>query len=104
MFVLLASASLLAKEKQPVGDVLERDIFLGTRTYCLETRALSAAEASDVRRFLDSENRPKKLLSKISWQLVPDCTQADAIVKVGFSQQVAIEQATQGLGGWQAHR
>jgi len=99
MFLLLASVPLLAKEKKPIGDVLERDIFLGTRTYCVDTRGLSSGEASDVRRFLDVESRPKKLLSKIPWQPVPDCREVDAIVKVEFSQQVEIQQATQGLGG-----
>ena len=96
--LLCFALPLVAKEKKPIGDILERDLFLKARTFCVDTGKLSAAEGLDVRKFLDVESRPKKLLSKISWQFVPDCREVDAIVKVEFSQQVGVEQATQGSG------
>ncbi|MGD0921151.1 MAG: hypothetical protein ABSA70_05215 [Terriglobia bacterium] len=96
--LLCFALPLVAKEKKPIGDILERDLFLKARTFCVDTRKLSAAEALDVRKFLDAESKPKKMLSKIPWQLVPECTQADAIVKIEFTQQIGLTQATQGMG------
>jgi hypothetical protein len=58
---------LVAKEKKLIGDILERDLFLKGRTFCVDASTLSAADAQDVRRFLDAESKPKKLLSKIPW-------------------------------------
>ena len=86
MMTMMLGISLVAMAKKPVGEIPDPSALAGVRTFCVDFSNLSASQASEVRRFLKTESKPKKLLSDFPWTLGPDCEQShpDAIVKLDF--------------------
>ena len=80
---------LAAKQKKLVGEINDRDAFARISTYCVDPSDLPGAEAYDVSGFAQTENKAGKLLSKLSWHLVPNCGdgQPDARVTLEFPRQ-----------------
>ncbi len=89
VYVLLLALplTLSAREKKPSGDVADRVAFAKIQTFCVDMHDLASDEAYQVRGFLDEESKPKRLLTKIPWKLIPDCGwgELDAVVKVEFA-------------------
>jgi hypothetical protein len=83
--VLLAALPLAAKEKKPTGEIPDAAAFAKITSYCIDSSQLSGNDAYTVRGFVETENKPKKLLTKLPWKLDRDCSaEPDAIVKVQF--------------------
>lgn len=76
---------LCAREKKPTGDIPNLNTFGKVRSYCVDTSDLPGWEALDVRNLIETESKPKGLLSKLPWRLVADCmSQPDAVVRFKF--------------------
>jgi hypothetical protein len=93
--LLLAVAPLpgLSFAKKPLGEVADADALLKVQSYCIDMTKLGAAEAGDVKKFIDKQNQPKGVLGKLSWKLVENCAQADAVVDLKFEASVRITPA-----------
>ena len=91
--LLVASAALVAKDKKPSGEIPDRAAFAKIKSYCIESNNLSDAEAYEVQGFIQSESKPKGLLTKLSWKLDPDCRESDpdAVIKVDFPRLRNVE-------------
>jgi len=84
--ILLAALPLGAKEKKPTGEIPNPAAFAKVTSYCIDGSQLSGNDAYTVRGFVETESKPKKLLTKLPWKLYRDCRDAepDAIVKIEF--------------------
>ncbi|HEV2491987.1 MAG TPA: hypothetical protein VG204_02830 [Terriglobia bacterium] len=84
--ILLAALSLAAKEKKPTGEIPNPAAFAKITSYCIDSSQLSGNDAYTVQGFIETESKPKKLLTKLPWKLYRDCRDAepDAIVKLEF--------------------
>lgn len=76
----------LAQAKKPYGKVLDEQAFESVRAYCFDTAELSDQDAYLGRGFAKQEDKPKHLLAKLPWKLLPSCQEGnpDAVVKVHF--------------------
>jgi len=79
--------------KKLLGEAADPDALLKVQSYCIDTTKLGAAEAGDVRKFLEKQNQPKGVLGKLSWKLVDNCAQADAVVTLRFESSFRITPA-----------
>jgi len=72
--------------KKPTGKITDPAAFAMIRTYCVDASDLPDYEAVDVEGLVKAESKPKRLLTKVPWTLVANCTQSqpDAIIKVTF--------------------
>lgn len=86
LLLCMAALPQLAQAKKPYGKVLNAQALQSIRTYCFDTTALSDQDAYLIRGFARSEDKPKHLLSRLPWKLLPNCQQGnpDAVVKVNF--------------------
>lgn len=86
LLLLLLCLPVFAKEKKTSGQVLDRAALAAVQSYCFETHNLPGNQAYEVRQFIQVESKPRKLLSRIPWKLVPDCRSAPgaAIIAVAF--------------------
>jgi hypothetical protein len=97
--VLLAGCSLLmAKDKLPSGEIRDRRALTQVQSFCVDTAGLSPFDRRLVNDFLKSESKPKHLLTKLPWKLVPECKEgaSDATVKVEFVQLRVVYSRTDG--------
>jgi len=70
---------------QPGGQVLDRDALAQVRTFCVDTSRLERSDEESVKEFLARQGQPKKLLARLPWKLIGDCTAADAVARVYFA-------------------
>jgi hypothetical protein len=103
LFVAFLAASAFAKK--PAGKIPDLAAFSQIHSYCVDSSGLAGDEALDLTNFVNAESKPKKLLSKLPWTLVRDCSQGppDAVVRVEFSQYYPVSgvqtgSPTQGNG------
>jgi hypothetical protein len=68
------------------GEVFDPDALKHTKSFCLDLNHIDDSEAAGVKEFLAKENQPKKLLGRLPWQLVDDCTKADAVARIYFAR------------------
>jgi hypothetical protein len=83
----------LSLGKKTLGEAADPDALLKVQSYCIDTTKLGAADAGDVRKFLDKQNQPKGVLGKLSWKLVDSCAQADAVVTLKFETSFRVSPA-----------
>jgi len=76
------------------GKVFDRDGLKQTRSYCVDVSFLEGSRAAEIREFLAEDGGPKKLLSRLPWRLEPDCTKADAVARIYFTQAMVTEVLT----------
>jgi len=86
LLVLAFSAALLASDKPPAGEIENPRALAVVGSYCVDTTDLSGFDRHLVKDFLKAESKPKHLLSKLPWKLVPECQggASEATVKVQF--------------------
>jgi len=85
--LLLAISSLLAaSDKAPAGEIIDPQALAKVRSFCVDLRDLSGFDRHLVKDFLKAEGKPKHLLTKLPWKLVPECEEgaSDAVAKVEF--------------------
>jgi len=85
--LLLAISSLLtANDKMPAGEIRNPQAFAKIRSFCVDTGGLSDFDRRIVKDFVKAESKPKHLLTKLPWKLVPECQggASDATAKVEF--------------------
>lgn len=84
--LLLIAIPSASKQKKPTGEINDPAAFAKVASYCVDASELSPPEAYDVRGFVAVEGKPGKLLSKLSWKLLPGCQESDpdAIIKLEF--------------------
>ncbi len=96
LVVLLIPFAAVSAEKKPVGNITDQEGLLKVQSFCIDTRELNPGEISEVKKFVQKEDQPKKLLSKLAWKRAEDCRQADALVPLKFKHSVEIEQTSGG--------
>lgn len=88
LWIVMVSIALplFAKGKKPTGIIADQAAFGKIRSYCVDVSGLPGWEALDVRAFVSTESKAKRLLTKLPWTLTADCTQSqpDAVVVVRF--------------------
>jgi len=95
-FALVLALALLPElsfAKKPFGEVADPDALLKVQSYCIDMTKLGGAEVGDVKKFLEKQNQPKGVLGKLSWKLVENCTQADAVVNLKFETSAQVTPA-----------
>jgi hypothetical protein len=73
------------------GEVFDRDALRQARSFCIDTRHIEGPEADEVKDFMAKEGQPGKLLSRLPWMLIDDCTKADAVARIYFAPVEATE-------------
>jgi hypothetical protein len=88
LFLAVILVAAPAAAKKPTGKISDLAAFSKIHSYCVDSSDLPGDEAYDVKRFVSNENKPKKLLSKLPWTLVSDCSQGspDVIVRLEFQK------------------
>lgn len=82
------------------GEVFDPEALKQTKTYCVDLSHMESSQAAGVKEFLAKESEPKKLLSRLPWQLVDDCTKADAVARIYFARvDVREEMSAPNLAG-----
>jgi hypothetical protein len=79
------------------GVVFDRDALTQVRSFCVDTRHLEGIEAVQVNEFVAEESKPGKLMSRLPWTLVDDCTKADAVARIYFAP-VEVTDVTEDKG------
>ncbi len=75
------------------GEVFDLDALERTTSFCVDLSHMEGSEAADVKEFLAKESQPNmKLLGRLHWKLVDDCTKADAVARIYFAQ-VTVREA-----------
>lgn len=87
-FLLLAAVAAAGKGKEPLGQVLDRDRLLKVLYFCIDTSQLDDAEAREVSNFVESERKPRRLLSRLPWGFSVACSEADAVIALNFDQRM----------------
>jgi hypothetical protein len=85
--LLLAISSLLtASDKPPTGEITNPQALAKVRSFCVDTEGLNDFDRHLLKDFLKAESKPKHLLAKLPWKLVPACEEgaSDAAAKVEF--------------------
>lgn len=78
--------ALAATDKKPTGEIPDRAAFARVRSYCVDTQGMPGDAAYAIEGFLETESKPKKLLTKLPWKLLRDCRQGnpDAVIRIEF--------------------
>ena len=74
------------------GEIFDSDALKHTKTFCVDTDHMESSEAATVKEFVAKESEPKKLLGRLPWQLVDDCTKADAVARIHFASIHVLEE------------
>ena len=84
--ILLLPATVAAKK--PAGKISDLAAFSRIQSYCVDASELPGDEALDLRDFVIDERGPKKLLAKLPWKLVPNCSESssDVVLRVKFEK------------------
>jgi hypothetical protein len=82
------------------GEVFDPDALRQTKSFCVDLNHMESSQAADVKEFLAQESQPRKLLSRLPWQLVDDCTKADVVARIYFARvDVREEMSAPNLAG-----
>jgi hypothetical protein len=90
--VALAISMLLlavaVASKKPRGTISDPAEFSRIQSYCIDASELADDEALDVKDFVSTERGPKKLLSKLPWTYVSDCSlgNPDVVIRLKFER------------------
>lgn len=86
LLVCITLLPQVAQARKPYGKVIDEQALENVRSYCFDTTGLSEQDAYLVHGFAKNENKPKHLLTKLPWKLMPSCQAGnpDAVVKVNF--------------------
>jgi len=86
--VLLLAISVLlpARDTAPAGEITNPQALAKVRSFCVDTEGLNSFDSHLLKDFLKAESKPKHLLAKLPWKLVPACEEgaSDAAAKVEF--------------------
>ena len=94
----LSSGSLDSQLPQPIGsptpstaqtpprrgEIFDGEALRHIATFCIDTSHLSGSEAADVKESLARQGQSKKVSKRLSWKLINDCSQADAVARVYY--------------------
>jgi hypothetical protein len=109
LLLLAISTLLAASDKAPAGEIIDPPALAQVRSFCVDVRDLSGFDRHLVKDFLKAEGKPKHLLTKFPWKLVPECEQgaSDAVAKVEFvrvwSNREGVPEVTLGQNVEKAH-
>ncbi len=91
ILTLALAALILPAEvaaKKPTGKISDLAAFTKVQSYCIDASDLADDEALDLRNFIITERGPKKLLSKLPWTYLSDCSKGDpdVVVRMKFDR------------------
>ena len=87
LLLLAISTLATADDKRQAGEIRDPQAFAKVQSFCVDTAGLSDFDRRIVKDFLKAESKPKHLLTKLPWKLVPECQGGDsaASVRVEFA-------------------
>jgi hypothetical protein len=93
LLVLILALPQLAEGKKPTGELRDKKAFASITSYCVDTQGLASRSVYEVEGFVKEESKPRRLLTKLPWKLLPDCRQGipDALVRVEFVRLNSLE-------------
>jgi hypothetical protein len=77
---LLSSLAFAGQEKPAHGDVMDADSLRKVHTFCLDASLLATQQLKEFSLFTAHAQKPKGVFSKLNWQLMDYCGDADAAV------------------------
>lgn len=83
---LLSCFAFAGQDNPAHGDVMDADSLRKVHTYCLDTSLLSITQLKEFRAFAAHAQKPKGVFSKLNWQLMDYCGDADATVLVSMEE------------------
>ena len=86
VILLVPVSPLVAKDKKPVGYVLDGAALERVHSYCFDTHNLPPREVKVISQFVAGESKPTGLLARLAWHRLPSCQQGDpdAMVRPEF--------------------
>jgi hypothetical protein len=66
-------------------EVFDPNALAHIKSFCVDLRNLEGWQAEGVGEFVAKNTQPKKLLGHLPWQLIGDCTKADAVARIYFA-------------------
>lgn len=79
------------------GEIFDGAALRRITSFCLDSSHLSDSEAARVQESLTRKGQSRKLSERLSWKLIDDCSQADAVVRV-YYLGAAIRQVVEAAG------
>ena len=98
--VLVVALPILARDKKAQGEILKPREFAKVQSYCIDQSGLSGPDRYLVTGFVETESKPKHLLTKMPWRLTMNCRDGDpdASVRLEFvplnETRIAMGEAT----------
>ncbi|HLY63816.1 MAG TPA: hypothetical protein VKV95_24010 [Terriglobia bacterium] len=92
--VLAALLPLSGAARKPSGMIHDSQAFAQVHNFCLVTNGLPDSAQTQIRKFVERENKPRKMLGKLSWKYVEQCSSADARITFSFSQTTGVGEGT----------
>ena len=93
LVLTLASVSGTSFGKKTFGEVADPETLLKVQSYCVDMGKIESSAVPDVKKFFDRQNTLKGVLGKLSWKLVDNCSQADAVVSLKFESSFKVTPA-----------
>ncbi len=84
-FLLIPFVCGSAQENKACSNLIDREALRRVKTFCVDTSAVEAGVASDIKAFVARENQPGQLLKRMTWELTDQCAAADGVIRVYFS-------------------
>jgi len=75
---LLSSVAFAGQGKPPHGNVADADSLRKVHTFCLDSSLLTSRQFKDLKVFTAQAEKPKGVFSKLHWQRMDNCRDADA--------------------------
>ncbi len=79
---LLSCLAIALPKKETQGQVADAVVLAKVHTVCLDTNSLTKRQLASLKRVVNHATKPNGVLAKLNWQLLDDCSSADAIVKL----------------------
>lgn len=74
----------------PPDEIFDPGALAHIRTFCVDLGNMESWQTAGVKGFLAEASEPGKVLDRLPWQRVEDCTKADAVARIYFGATGAI--------------
>jgi len=87
---LLSSVAFAGQGKPPHRNVADADSLRKVHTFCLDTSLLTSRQLKDLKVFTAQAEKPKGVFSKLHWQRMDNCGDADATATLTMQETLRL--------------
>jgi len=80
------------------GEIFDRESLRRIVSFCIDTSDLSGPEQAGLRDSLSRQGQSKKLVDRLRWRLVNECSRADAVARVYYLEAAVHEVVVDAKG------